>query len=460
MRYRCLPRLPAGGWYHSPADPAAIPRGPLARPTLAVSSTPLIQTIGDVPFPSSVPQGPPSLPLVGHALSFLHDKPGYLLRCHERYGATVRLSLGGPTLLITSPDDVRHVLVTAAGKYGKSPRLVSEAARRRLGASLFTVADADHARLRARTIRCFHPQRVAGRQWLLNRHCDGFAEAAVGHGTVDADRHLAPFVAACIVEMLLGADERHRRPGWCAALEERRRADEAAFAAVPLSGIRAGPLRRSLSRLVAAAIADHTDAGAVLRGLLDHPDPQAGGAPAPGVEQILVAAYETTTMMLAWTIDLLARDPRWLDRCAEDTVAERVISEALRLYPPTWLFIRVAAGDDRLPGGVAVPAGAKIYLSPYVSQRSSAAFVEAARFDPDRFLPDRDVDPWRYFPFGAGTRSCLGERLARRIGTTFLTSLARRARLAPLARQPSRPVGGVTLRPARPIRVAVSSRGG
>ncbi|MBM3954046.1 MAG: cytochrome P450 [Planctomycetes bacterium] len=393
-------------------------------------------------------------------MAFLRDKPGYLLRCHERYGETVRLSLGGPTLLITAPEDVRHVLVSAAGRYGKSPRLVSETARRRLGTSLFTVADADHARLRAHSIRCFHPQRLADRQWLLDRHCEEFAAAAVRHGTVDTDRHLAPFVAACIVEVLLGTDSARRRPGWSAALEERRRADEAAFAVVPLARIRSGSRRRSLSRLVAEAIVDGTDPDAILHGLLDDPDADAARTLAPGVEQILLAAYETTTMMLAWTIELLARAPDWMDRCGEESVAERVISEALRLYPPTWLFVRVATAMDRLPGGIAVPTGTKVYLSPYVSQRSSAAFVEAARFDPDRFLADRTVDPWRYFPFGAGTRSCLGERLARRLGATFLTALARRARLAPLNRHSPRPLGRVTLRPAHPIRVAVAERTG
>lgn len=438
---------------------SAVGAVPLSRP-LAGASTALLPDIAAVTSPSSVPQGPARLPLVGHALSFLRDKPGYLLACHERHGDTVRLWLGGPTLLITAPEDVRHVLVTAAVKYGKSPRLVGAKARRRLGASLFTVTDAEHARLRARTIRCFHPQRLAARQWLLNRHCDAFTDAAVHHGTVDADRHLAPFVAGCIVEVLLGADELRRRAGWNDALEDRRLADEAAFAVVPLARLRAGSRRRALSRLVAAALADGADPDAILGGLLDGSDPEATRARAPGVEQILLAAYETTTMMLAWALDLLARQPWWFERCAEETVAERVISEALRLYPPTWLFVRVASAGDRLPGGAEVPAGMKIYLSPYVSQRSSAAFVEAERFDPDRFLPDRDVDPWRYFPFGAGTRSCLGERLARRIGATVLSSLARRARLAPLVARPPRPLGHVTLRPARPIRVAVASRGG
>jgi cytochrome P450 len=393
-------------------------------------------------------------------MPFLRDKPGFLLGCRERYGATVRLSLGGPTLLITAPEDVRHVLVAAASRFCKSPRLIGKNARHRLGTSLFTVSDAEHTRLRSQTVGCFHPQRLADRQWVLDRHCADFAAAAVRQGAVDADTHLAPFVAASVVDLLLGAEESRRRPGWTAALEQRRLADEAAFTALPLSGVRAGSRRRALSRLVSAALAEAADPDSILHGLCEQAEVRAAGMGGAGIEQILLAAYETTVMMLAWTIELLARHPRWQEPCAEETVAERVISESLRLYPPTWLFVRVATDTNRLPSGVEAAAGVKIYLSPYVSQRSSAAFVAASTFDPDRFLPDRAIDPWCYFPFGAGSRSCLGERLARRIGVTFLTRLLRRGRLAPLTPAPPRPLGRVTLRPARAIRAAVSSRSG
>jgi cytochrome P450 len=408
------------------------------------------------PDVSFVPGG---LPWLGHALPYLINKPGYLLACHQRYGTTVQLSLRGPTLLITAPEDVRHVLVSAAGGYAKSPRLISEAARRRLGRSLFTLSGAEHAQERAQAIRTFHPQRLAARQFLLDQRCEALAQVALQNGTLDSCRDLSPFVAVCIVEFLLGADVIRRCPGWPQALEWRRLADEAEFS--PLSP----PLlfhsrRTSLSRLVHASIAAMADSGAILTGLLDHAPPEALPALAPGIEQILLAAYETTTMMLAWTVDLLARHPDWLDRCTDQEVAERVLSEALRLYPPTWLFVRIAMTNDHLPGGVMVPEGMKIYLSPFVSQRSSMAFEEPERFNPDRFLPGCDNDPGRYFPFGLGARSCLGERIARQIGLTVITSLSRRCRLTPSTPHPPQPVGGVTLGPSRPIRVAVSPRSG
>jgi cytochrome P450 len=392
---------------------------------------------------------------VGHAVAFLRDKPGFLLRCHERFGETVRLSLGGPTMLITAPQDVRHVLVTAAAHYTKSPRLVGTAARERLGIGLFTATDADHAQLRSQTSRCFHAHRLAARQPLLDRHSVGFASIAVARGSVDAATHLAPFVAACVVDLLLGADESSRSSGWGDAFEQRRLADETALGLFPSSRVLSWPRRQPLSRLVGAAIAEPSDPDAILRGLFDAPHQPDARAIGSGIEQILLAAYETTTMMLAWAVDLLARHPRWQEPCADEEVAERVISEAMRLFPPTWLFLRVAVEDDLLPSGADVPAGCKIYLSPYVSQRSAAAFANPEAFDPDRFLPDRTIDPWCYYPFGAGGRSCVGERLARRIGVTVLANLMRRGRISPTTRRPPRPMGRITLRPAGGIRVAV-----
>jgi pentalenene oxygenase len=173
---------------------------------------------------------------------------------------------------------------------------------------------------------------------------------------------------------------------------------------------------------------------------------------------LLLAAYETTVMMLAWTLDLLARHPEWQSPCAERSVADRVLSESLRLAPPTWLVVRIARDSDRLPSGVLVPVGCKIYLSPYVSHRRCAAFAQPETFHPDRFLPDRPVDPFSYFPFGAGARSCLGEGLARGIGTAFLIAMTRRVTLVPIGARAPRAIGGLTLRPARPVRIAVLPR--
>lgn len=72
-------------------------------------------------------------------------------------------------------------------------------------------------------------------------------------------------------------------------------------------------------------------------------------------EQILsffLAGIESTAIALAWALHLLG-------------LTGRIITEALRLYPPAWLVTRTATTDTRL-GGRPVAAGTTVAFSPYI----------------------------------------------------------------------------------------------
>jgi cytochrome P450 len=54
-------------------------------------------------------------------------------------------------------------------------------------------------------------------------------------------------------------------------------------------------------------------------------------------------------------------------------------------------------------------------VSQYVTQRDSKYFPEPERFRPERWLDtefEKSLPKGAYFPFGAGTRKCLGEYFA------------------------------------------------
>src|SRR5207244_5027450 len=117
--------------------------------------------------------------------------------------------------------------------------------------------------------------------------------------------------------------------------------------------------------------------------LLDARD--AGGQPLTG-EQIrdeivtfIVAGHETVALTLAWSWALLARnaraqsllheeldanlggrDPGW-DDLKSLPYAQGVIAEAMRLYPPQWMFGRRAVERVEV-GGREVPEGAVVLL--------------------------------------------------------------------------------------------------
>jgi cytochrome P450 len=112
----------------------------------------------------------------------------------------------------------------------------------------------------------------------------------------------------------------------------------------------------------------------------------------------------------------------------------QVIKEVLRLYPAAPLYIRDAIVEDELEG-VRIPAGSRMLLFPYATHRHPGFWEEPERFDPDRWLPEREAerDPHAYHPFAAGQRICVGNNFSL-LETHLLTAMLLRrfkARLVP-----------------------------
>jgi cytochrome P450 len=204
---------------------------------------------------------------------------------------------------------------------------------------------------------------------------------------------------------------------------------------------------------------------------LRYPD---GRAMSPGlwrdeVLTLMSTGYETTGDALIWTLYLLAQHPGIEDKVLAEIAAggelehtRRAADESLRLYPPTWIYVRMATGPDRLPSGLEVRAGDKLFLCQWVTQRDPRYFPDPGRFDPERFSDTASQSRPRlaYFPFGAGTRQCLGEHFAMHEILLVLSLILPRFRfvLEPGAERVV-PYPGVTLRPKGGLWVRVEQRG-
>ena len=143
---------------------------------------------------------------------------------------------------------------------------------------------------------------------------------------------------------------------------------------------------------------------------------------------LIVAGFETSANTLNWVWYLIARHPdieaKLIDEAqrlmpnvsavtAENLAGmqytQQALEEALRLYPPVWLFTRRSHAEDELED-YDVPPGTDIYLSPYILHRTDHYWPEPERFEPDRFAPsDKPKKDRPYFPFSLGPRRCLGE---------------------------------------------------
>uniref|UniRef100_A0A182PZ54 Uncharacterized protein n=1 Tax=Anopheles epiroticus TaxID=199890 RepID=A0A182PZ54_9DIPT len=95
------------------------------------------------------------------------------------------------------------------------------------------------------------------------------------------------------------------------------------------------------------------------------------------------------------------------------------IKEGIRMFPSTAGNFR-ATGKDIVLQGYRVPKNTDIAMGGQVLMRDENYFHRSQEYIPERWLNDRDVDipsakdvnPFIFLPFGFGSRSCIGKRLA------------------------------------------------
>ncbi|HEY0757982.1 MAG TPA: cytochrome P450 [Acidisarcina sp.] len=196
---------------------------------------------------------------------------------------------------------------------------------------------------------------------------------------------------------------------------------------------------------------------------------------------IFLAGYETVANGLTWTWYLLSQNPEAEARlhaeldevlgCGEarrlPTLAdypalrytEQVFAESMRLYPPAWVVARMSTQPIEL-GPYRFPSGTFFYMSQYVISRVAEFYPEPLRFDPDRFTPEaKSARPkFAYFPFGGGSRQCIGESFAWMEGVLAIATLAQRWRFTYAGSAPPVPEAKITLRPRDPLMVRSEPR--
>ncbi len=192
---------------------------------------------------------------------------------------------------------------------------------------------------------------------------------------------------------------------------------------------------------------------------------------------IFLAGYETVANALTWTWMLLGKNPEAearmhaeidtvlagrspaLDNLPQLNYTEMVFAESMRLYPPAWAMGRQATRDIEI-GPYKLPAGSYLFFSQYIMQRSAEQFPDPLRFDPERFTTEAKArrPKFAYFPFGGGSRQCIGEAFAWMEGILLLATIAQRWKLRLIPDQKIGLAPKITLRPDRPIWVVPERR--
>jgi cytochrome P450 len=173
---------------------------------------------------------------------------------------------------------------------------------------------------------------------------------------------------------------------------------------------------------------------------------------------LFVAGHETTAQAMAWSWYLLAQHPGHFERLRNEGMpyALQIMKESMRLYPPAFVLARTALRDTSI-GGFQVRKDEIVLIAPWLLHRDPQLFETPLRFDPDRFLPDREaaLPRFAYMPFGGGKRICIGNQFALMEGQIILATIAQHVSMDLIS---DRPVGlqpFITLRPKGGVNVTI-----
>lgn len=411
------------------------------------------------------------------------------------HGDLVQIRLGiQRVILVNHPRDINQVLVAEQRAFskGRGGEVLKEGL---LGEGLLTSEGAMHLRQRRLMQPAFHRERVAVYAEVMARDAGRLAAEWTAGALVDVHEAMMRLTRDIAGETLFGLRVGEDPGGIEEALDLWQKLARISF--LPLGFlfdrlpfplvIRAHAARARLNTWLNETIrerrADGVDRGDLMSMLLQAQDPEGdhGGMSDQQLRDemvtLLLAGHETTAVALSWAWYLLSQHPdveAKLQAELDEVLAGRpptaadvprlsytrmVFAETMRLYPPAW-------GLDRKPvrhvqiGDYLIPKGSLVVVSPYLVHRDPRWYPDPERFDPERWRPEAVVErpKFSYFPFGGGTRMCIGEQFAWMEGILVLATIAQRWRLR---HDPAHVVAMdplITLRPKYGMRMQVLPR--
>ncbi len=379
--------------------------------------------------------GDPGLPFIGHSLGFLQDSLGVSRRFHERFGTVFWANAFGTKLvMVLGPNAIQTVLTNRdkafSNKEGwqyfigpffergvmlmdfeehRHHRLIMQQAfkRDRLVAYLEKVNTTI-----AKGIAAWQPGPgfelyEAAKQLTLDIATEVFMGEEIG---ADADRLNEAFIDVVVGgQAVVRADVPGGR--WHRGLESRRLLEDWFRERIPAK--RAGDGDDLFSVLCHAESEDgerFSDEDIVNHMIFT-----------------MMAAHDTSTITLAMMGYYIARLPEWQARLRRECRAlgrptigyddvdqlplmDLVFKETLRMNAPVGLVARQTLKDTAIDGRF-VPAGTKLLVGIYPTQRMEPWWSDPDTFDPERFTPERAEDQshkYAWTPFGGNVHKCIG----------------------------------------------------
>jgi cytochrome P450 len=423
-------------------------------------------------------------------LKFRRDPLKFFTDTHREYGDIARFTIGPQVIyLVSHPDWIEDVLVTSAKKFQKGVAL--ERAKRLLGEGLLTSEGQAHLRQRRTIQPLFHKQQVQRFADAMVKHALRWRASVAPDTTIDVTNEMAGLTLSIVGETLFSSNVQGDTDEVRDALTAAVQSFGIAFLPgleywekLPLPMFtRVRKARERLDRVIHRVIADRragrrggsSDPPAngdlvsmpagpdLISMLLSARDPENPGAAGMSDQQIrdeamtiFLAGHETTANAMAWTWYLLGKsaeaEAKLHDELArvlngrtptvEDVpkleYTRAIVAESMRLYPPAWTMGRRALETHTI-GGHAIEPGALVILSQWIAHHDPRWWDNPDAFSPERWLNagDGSREPgagnrarpkYAYFPFGGGSRICIGESFAWTEAILLVATIAQRWR--------------------------------
>ena len=418
----------------------------------------------------SLPPGPSS-PAIVQTLQFLAAPTTLGLGHLKRYGDvhTIMNSALGTMVIIADPELIKQIFtgdpdILHAGEANRSLELFVGTR------SLLLLDGPDHLRHRRMLLPPFHGARMQAYAETMR----AITEEALAAWTEGQTFALHPTMQAITLDIILrtvfGVDRGPRHDELATALTtlfNRMISPLGMLMMVPAFQRNLGPLtpwaafvedRRRVDEMLYAEIAERRaeladPAGRrrddVLTMLLDAKDEQNEGLTDKNLRDelitLLAAGHETTATSLCWAFERILNHPEVEARLRAELAGvthgrpptsddlprldylDATIKEVLRMRPVIPTVARKLTAPMKIREWD-IPAG--VILAPGINMVhwNEAFYPEAESFKPERFL-GKKTDPYTYFPFGGGTRRCIGMAFALYEMKIVLATVLCRAKL-------------------------------
>jgi len=410
-----------------------------------------------------LPLGPRS-PLF--TFQFQMNTPQFLLAARNQFGDCTSFFLGRQLFIgAFSPEMVHEITVSKQHKFIKGVGF--DRMRKVLGTGLLTNEEPIHLRHRRLMQSPFHMSKISTyANTMLNltrEHISRWSDGDV----VEINPEMMALTFDIVAEILFGTDisadtQRVQRAMHVAIDRIERtmlpgldRFDNSRLPYFREFGNAANELHEVATRIVNERIENGINREDLLGVLLEATTPEGEKLTPREVSDetltLILSGHETTANVLTWVFAYLSKHPKYWHLLAEEAesilpqsenenfaqllisapLASAIFNEVLRLCPPVWIAPRRALEDVTI-GDVEVPKGSHVLISQYVTHRDQRYFADPDVFRPERWFSgfEKSLPRGAYFPFGAGTRKCLGDQFALLEGRIIILEIARRMKLS------------------------------